>query len=142
VLLRTEHRLADSAAAVDAHKVEGEFDGGCRVQKERAQVGVEGKAEEERRSQKGNERQRQVSPVRAQQEQRRENALIVAALPTKLLTTVGPNPVVNPLNPSTLSAHFSALGLSAPVARPADDEELGVECGSIEENAWYTHVEG
>jgi hypothetical protein len=50
------------------------------------------------------------SPRADEDTERKGDSLIVAALPTKLLTTVGLNPTPNPRRPNTLIVHFSAFG--------------------------------
>lgn len=71
---------------------------------------------------------------------KRETQLIVAALPTNELTTVGRMPFVKPLNPSTRNDHFSARGSStvAPPAPPCLRRAVKTHV----ERRWYTPVDG
>lgn len=51
--------------------------------------------------------------------QKKKNSLIVTALPTKLPTNVGPNPLKNAPYAPSLRAHFSALGSPPPPNLPS-----------------------
>lgn len=65
---------------------------------------------------------------------------MVAALPTKELTTVGLIPLAKPPNPNTRRDHFSARGSNTVgVGVQVDDRGRGKTCV---ERKWYTHVEG
>lgn len=71
-------------------------------------------------------------------EEKKRDALIVAALPTNELTTVGRIPVANPCRPNSRSAHFSArasrCGTGCPATRRAGNTHV--------DRTWYTTDDG
>lgn len=67
---------------------------------------------------------------------------MVAALPTKELTTVGRIPLAKPPNPNTRRDHFSALGSKTVVGWAPPRAEVRGRGKTCVERKWYTHVEG